>query len=84
MKRTKKSQNFFDRYLDEIYDVSDMLQKEGHSRAECRYCEIMAIILLFLTNSVRTLRLYISGLGGMLLGLLLSRMLSELLSALGG
>ena len=84
MKRTKKSQDFFHRYLDEIYHVSDMLQEEGHSRAECRYCEIVAIILLFLTNSVRTVRSYICALGGMFLGLLLSRMLSELLSALGG
>lgn len=43
--------------LKEIYDISDVLYKEGHSSAECRYMEIVAVILLFIESHLNILRM---------------------------
>lgn len=75
MDQAKKRQDFFHRYLDEIYDVSDMLNKEGKSRAECRYREIVAIILLFIREDLRAIRGVLFGLLGLFIGLLLRSLL---------
>ena len=64
----KKKKDFFDKWLDEIYDVSEMLEKEGHSAAECRYCEIVATLLLFIKEGIRTISLTLSVALGVLLG----------------
>lgn len=64
----KKREGFFEKYLDEIYDVSKMLEEEGHSSAECRYCEIMAVILLFINEGIRAIRFTLSIALGLLLG----------------
>lgn len=42
--------------LKEIYDISDVLYKEGHSSAECRYIEVVATILLFIESHLSVLR----------------------------
>ena len=72
MKQSKKSQDFFDRYLDEIYDVNKMLREEGKSYGECRYLKVVAVILLFIREDLRVLRTSLFGVMGLIVGLLLS------------
>lgn len=74
----KKHQNFFDHYFDQVCDVTDMLKKEGHSSAECRYKKIMATILLFIRSDLRAIRVFLLILLGSLLGLLLRFLLETL------
>lgn len=64
----KKKKDFFEKYLDEIYEITKMLKEEGHSSAECSYCEIMAVILLFINEGIRAIRFTLSIALGVLLG----------------
>lgn len=57
MKKAKQDKDFFSRYLGKIYDVSDMLCKEGCSDAECRYKEIVATIMLFIREDLHVIRM---------------------------
>lgn len=66
----KKRDDFFDRYLNQVYEVGEMLHEEGYSAAERRYLEIMATILLFILDSLRTIRCFLCLLGGSFLFLL--------------
>ena len=55
-KSSKKHKDTFEQYRDCIYDITDVLEKEGYSRAECRYKEIMATILLLILDSLHVIR----------------------------
>ena len=48
-----------------------MLHKEGHSAAECGYCEIMATILLLILDSLRAIRYALFFLAGAFIASLL-------------
>lgn len=52
----KKRKDLFERYLDEIYDISKMLNEEGYNAAKRRYLEVVAMILLFILDSLRAIR----------------------------
>lgn len=58
--------NYSDELLHEVYKVSKVLYKEGHSAAECRYKEIMATVLLLILGSVRKIGFVLFFLLGML------------------
>lgn len=75
----KKKKGFFDRYLEEIYKISRMLDKEGKKTAESRYCEIMAELLLFICDGLRTIRSILFLLTGYLIGRLFCRLLELIL-----
>lgn len=75
MKKTKQGKGFFDSYLRKVYEVCDMLEAEGHSRAECRYKEIMAAILLFVREDLQAIRNGVFFLVGLFLGFLLMRLI---------
>ena len=68
----KKKRDFFDERLDDIFEVSKVLQEEGHSAAECRYGEIVAVILLFINEGIRAIRFTLSCALGALAGLAIS------------
>lgn len=71
----KKKQDLFSSYLDEVYDVTNVLKQEGKSHAECRYMEIMAVLLLFVLDSLRVIRSCFFAAFGIALGLFLSNLL---------
>lgn len=71
----KKREDLFKYYIDQVCDITEMLEKEGHSRAECRYKEVMAIILLLILDSLRVCRTYLCILIGALFAHLLSGVL---------
>lgn len=75
----KKKKGFFNSYLEEIYKISGMLDKEGKETAESRYCEIMARLLLFICDSLRTIRTLLFLLAGYLIGSLFGRLLEMML-----
>ena len=52
--------------LDEMYDITQMLKKEGKSAAECRYCEIVYMRLLLIFDTLSILRTLFCFLLGML------------------
>lgn len=64
-----KEKDFFDKRLDDIFEVSKMLEEEGHSPAECRYGEIVAVILLFINEGIRAIRFTLSIALGLMAGL---------------
>lgn len=76
----KKKPSHFERMLEEIYDIDNMLHDEGYGAAERRYREIVASLLLFIENSLSSIRLFLSALTGCLFGLLLSYALKLLLA----
>lgn len=71
----KKKQDLFSRYLGEVYDVTNVLKQEGKNKAECRYMEIMAELLLFVLDSLRVVRSFFFAALGIALGLYLSKLL---------
>lgn len=75
----KKREDFFDRYLDKIYDAVEMLHKQGYGPAECRYAEVVATILLFICDSLRAISFLLFALSGFLAGALASFVLKALL-----
>ena len=77
----KKRKSFFERYLDEIYNVSEMLHKEGCSDGERRYKEVVAVIALFILENLRALLRMLACMTGTLLGLLLSLLLSRMVGS---
>ena len=60
----KKRQDRFERELRELYDVTKVLKEEGESDGECRYKELVATILLFIDDGLRTIGLALFGLLG--------------------
>lgn len=52
--------------LDEMYDITQMLKKEGKSAAECRYMEIVYTRLLLIYDALSFLRTLFFFLLGML------------------
>lgn len=70
----KKRKDFFNRYLDEIYDVSNMLRQQGKSYAECRYLEIVAVLLLFVNEELRMIGCGFAALLGFFFGLIIRGM----------
>lgn len=74
----KKRKDFYSKGMDEIFDICNMLEKEGHSPAECRFREFTAQLLLFVCSQLLFFRQVFFALLGSLLGLLLSRALDAL------
>lgn len=72
MKEAKKKEDFFTRYLGEVYNISNMLKQEGCSSAECRYREIVATIMLVIRDDLHAIRNGLFFFGGAFLGLLLA------------
>nr|DAE37700.1 MAG TPA: hypothetical protein [Bacteriophage sp.] len=56
----------FKQALNEIHDITYMLEQEGKSAAECRYCEIMYIRLLLIFETLSSVRMTLCCLLGML------------------
>lgn len=52
--------------FDEMRNVLNMLEREGESRGECSYREIVYTSLLFILDSLRVLRTLLSSLLGLL------------------
>ena len=75
----KKTPSYFKRRLDEIYEVEDVFRKEGHEAAERGYLKIVALLLLFIDESLRSIRFFLSALTGLFTGLFFSRILEILL-----
>ena len=70
----KNGTDRFEHTLDEIYDVSDMLRSKGEYDGKCRYLEIMAKELLFISTSLSLLRTYLCIGLGVIIGHLLSQL----------
>lgn len=70
----KNGTDRFEHTLDEIYDVSDMLQSKGEYDGKCRYLEIMAKELLFISASLSLLRTILYVGFGVIIGHLLSQL----------
>lgn len=68
----KKRESFFDRKLDEAYDIKKMLEKEGKTNAESRAYVYIATILLFIESALRRISFALF----ILLGLIVSKILS--------
>lgn len=49
----KKREDKFNRNLREVYEIGDMLKKEGKTDGECRQFEFVATLLLFIEFSLR-------------------------------
>ena len=71
----KKRPSYFERRLDEIYDVEKVFREEGHEAAERRYLKIVVLLLLFIDDSLRSIRLSLSMLAGLFAGALLSHLI---------
>lgn len=74
-----KTPSYFQRRLDDIYDIRKVFRKEGHEAAERSYHEIMCLLLLFINESLRSIRFFLSVLTGGFLGILFSLALTSLL-----
>ena len=70
----KNGTDRFEHTLDEIYDVSDMLQSKGEYDGKCRYLEIMAKELLFISAGLNLLRTILCIGLGVIIGHLLSQL----------
>jgi len=53
----KKREERFERELRELYQIEDMLKREGKSDGERRYCVFMATLFLFIDDSLRRIGL---------------------------
>lgn len=71
---TKKPDRY-QRALDEIYEITRVLQQEGQYDGKSRYLEIVAILLLSVDMSLHILRSLIACGLGVLIGHLLFRFL---------
>jgi len=78
MKLRLKQSKRFERVLNQILDISVMLEQKGEYSPECRYLEIMAILLLSIDESLNALRGFFYFGFGLLLGHLLASFLSSL------
>ena len=75
----KERNDFYDTGMEEIHDICNMLEKEGHSPAECRFHELTAQLLLFICAQLLFFRRGFLALSGVIFGFLLSRALDVLL-----
>lgn len=75
----KKPPSYFERRLDEIYNVEEVFHKEGHEAAERRYLKIVALLLLFIDDSLRSIRFFLSAMAGLFTGAVVYRILEVLL-----
>lgn len=71
----KKSIDYAEQLRNELYDLSDVLVKEGKSYAECRQAEIMCTLLSLTLHGQRVIRSLLSSLFGLALGFLLRLLL---------
>lgn len=74
--RHKGRPNHFKQYLCEIEDIGKMLEKEGKTDGERRYFEIMALLLLFIDESLRSIRSFLACGIGLALGLIIKHWIS--------
>ena len=65
VKLFQKKPDRFTCILEEIYDISDMLQRQGEYDGKSRYLEIMAKLLLGIDDSLRLLRSYLAFIAGL-------------------
>lgn len=70
----------FERLLNEIEDVSQMLDEKGERDGKSRYMEIMAKLLLSIDDSLCALRGFAAIGIGLAVGLALSRLIDLLLA----
>lgn len=75
----KKAPSYFEKRLDEIYNVEEVFCKEGHEAAERGYLKIVALLLLFIDEGLRSIRFFLSALTGIFLGFALTRILEILI-----
>lgn len=78
----KKIPSYFERRLDEIYNVEKVLREEGHEAAERSYLKIVALLLLFIDDSMRSIRLFFSALTGCAAGLFIGHLLKMIVESL--
>lgn len=71
----KKPPSYFERRLDEIYNVEEVFREEGHEAAERRYLKIVALLLLFIDDSLRSIRFFLSAMAGLFTGALLGHLI---------
>lgn len=71
----KKRTNHFERELQDLYNIRDMLNREGKSDGECRYKVFMATLFLFIDDSLRRIGLILF----CLLGFVIAKFLGGLL-----
>ena len=71
----KQRDDRFDRDLKKIYQIGDMLKKEGKTDGECRQFEFMATLLLFIDFSLRRFCTVVF----ILLGFVIGKFISSLL-----
>ena len=74
----KKVPSYFERRLDEIYEIEDVFHEEGHEAAERGYLKIVALLLLFIDENLRSIRFFLSALTGLFAGMLFSHILEIL------
>ena len=70
----KKATDRLEHTLDEIYYIRDILQSEGEYDGKCRYLEIMAKELLFISAGLNLLRTILCVGFGVIIGHLLSQL----------
>ena len=70
----RKKPDRFQRTLEQIYDVSEMLDAEGQDDGKSRYLEIMASLLVSIDLSLHLLRSYLACGIGLAVGLLLGKL----------
>ena len=78
MKLKLKQSKRFERGVNQILDISVMLEQKGEYSPECRYLEIMAILLLSIDESLNAFRSFFYFGFGFLLGHLLVSFISSL------
>lgn len=70
----KKETDRLEHTLEEIYNISDMLESKGEYDGKCRYLEIMAKELLFISAALNLLRTILCVGFGVIIGHLLSQL----------
>lgn len=78
----KKTPSYFERRLDEIYNIEKVFREKGHEAAERSYLKIVALLLLFIDDSLRAIRRLFSALAGLLTGAFISYLLKMIVEAL--
>lgn len=56
MKLFRKKPSFFDEKIKQIYSISDLLMNQGQYDGACRYLEIVAVVLVYISAFLREIR----------------------------
>ena len=76
----KKTESYFDRRLDDIYDVEEVFRSEGHEAAERHYLKIVALMLLFIDDHLRSIRFALCAISGAVAGFMTAKLITEIVA----